>query len=169
MVTESGSGIGLADITVNLYQDFDGWSIIYAQLTAGGGTYEFSGLPAGTYRIEFVDESGNHLSEFYNNVSNLDLASDIYVTDGNMETGKDAVLTKVPVPPEIQGFRRKTGNTWEIIFTCAEESSYILQNKYAITNKWNDLGAPTNCVMGTNRLGITESALKCYWRLQWVP
>jgi len=169
LVTESGSDTALGGITVNLYQDSGGWGIVYAQATAGDGTYEFSSLPAGTYRIEFLDESGNHVSEYYDNFTNFDSATEVTVTDGKMETDKNAVLAKTPISPVIRGLRLKAGNSWEILFTGDEGSSYILQNKYSMTNGWDNLGTPTNCVSGTNTLGCTEPATRCFWRLQLVP
>jgi 5-hydroxyisourate hydrolase-like protein (transthyretin family) len=60
--------------------------------TDANGNYSINGLTAGTYRIGFRSGSGNFASEYYNNTTTLDSATDIIVSAETTITGIDASL-----------------------------------------------------------------------------
>jgi hypothetical protein len=175
-VTEDGSGAALSNITVRLYIEvgFVGnWQWRSTTLTAADGTYKFIELTDvwSPYRIGFEDGSGTHIDEFYDNAPSVAAATDIPVVTDQMTTGCNAALTPIaePVPPKIVGLRRKSTNQWEVLFTAGAGSSCMLQCSSNITSRWDDVGSPTNCVAGTNVLGVTETAAKCFFKVRTGP
>ena len=65
-----------------------GWG--WAQ-TDASGTYTVTGLPAGTYKVQFSDASG-YLEQWYNNKPDYESATEVQVSAGNTTTGIDARL-----------------------------------------------------------------------------
>jgi 5-hydroxyisourate hydrolase-like protein (transthyretin family) len=65
-----------AEVELELWTGND-WSWQDQTSTDGNGSYQFDGLPAGTYRIKFEDESGEYALEYYNNEVEFDLAENI--------------------------------------------------------------------------------------------
>lgn len=69
--------------------------------TDANGAYDVSLLPPGTYRLQFIDYSGDdHLQEFWNDARTVEAATDITVTAGATVVGKDAQLAE---PAHIRG------------------------------------------------------------------
>jgi len=60
--------------------------------TDANGEYTIGGLPAGTYRVEFRDWTGNYAPEVYDNAPDLDSGTDIVVPAETTVTGIDASL-----------------------------------------------------------------------------
>ena len=50
------------------------------------------GLPTGTYRVGFRDESGQYLGEYYDNATSVETATDVPVTAGATTDNIDAEL-----------------------------------------------------------------------------
>lgn len=91
-VTNSGGG-GLEDVTVTAYVLEDGdWIDVSDAMTDSSGNYRVGGLPTGTYRLGFYDESGSYASEYYNNVATVEAAQGVSVTAGATTPGKNASL-----------------------------------------------------------------------------
>jgi 5-hydroxyisourate hydrolase-like protein (transthyretin family) len=92
------NGDGLGDIGIDLGHLVDGewWSYgeEYGFHTAPDGTYDLGGLPPGTWRVGFVDQSRDHLSEWYDDVTDFEDATELTVTAGQETTGIDAELAK---------------------------------------------------------------------------
>ncbi len=93
--TVTAGGAPAAGVSV----DLDGYGGSYLQFvytvqttTAADGTYSFSGLPSGTYEVEF-SPSGNLAPQFYNGVSTDGLPTPVAVTAPNPTTGIDATLS----------------------------------------------------------------------------
>ena len=58
------------------------------------GTYDVGGLTTGTYRLRFRDDSGlGYLTEYFDNATSVDAATDIAVTVGATTSGKNAQLS----------------------------------------------------------------------------
>lgn len=90
-----GVGTGLADIAVLTYAKLgDGsWEEIGGSYTEPDGTYDIGGLPAGTYRLGFIDyDSENFATEYFDNKSRVDEATDIVVGAGTTVADKNAEL-----------------------------------------------------------------------------
>jgi hypothetical protein len=107
--TISGSVTGpdgttpLEYIDVGAYQwnsDWQWWEPVAFGMTDAGGVYSITGLPAGTYRVEFMDYTMVYLSEAYDNVADLDAAQDLVVATGITLSGIDASLSP---PSSISG------------------------------------------------------------------
>lgn len=58
------------------------------------GSYTFTSLPVGTYRVKF-DGGAIYVTEFYDNVTDFAAAQDILVTASNTVTGIDALLEEL--------------------------------------------------------------------------
>src|SRR5664280_2601 len=70
-VTAQVGGAHLANISVNAYASLDDYysgNQAASTQTVSNGTYDFGGsLPAGSYLVEFRDDSnGNYLTQYYN-------------------------------------------------------------------------------------------------------
>ena len=93
-VTNAG-GAGLAGIRVYFYRanGSGGWDYVDVGYTVAAGALELGGLPAGTYRIWFRDDSGTYAGQYYNNKPTIASADDVAVTAGATTPGINAVLT----------------------------------------------------------------------------
>ena len=89
-------GTGLSNVSVSAYQKAAGstfWNqTVMSASTNSDGDYDLGGLKAGTYRIGFSTWSGGHLSEFWDNATTVDAASDIVVGESATVAGKNAQL-----------------------------------------------------------------------------
>ncbi len=65
-----------------------------ATTTTPNGTYTITGLPPGTYRTAFVDPTGNHTIEYFDNQPDFGTANTLNITPGTTLTGVDATLTR---------------------------------------------------------------------------
>lgn len=70
------------------------WEISSIVFTGSDGTYLASGLQTGIYRVHFQDQTGNYVSEFYNNQSDFIFATNFSVTDGQTTSGINASLAQ---------------------------------------------------------------------------
>lgn len=97
-VTESGSGLPLEGITVDLYVYFGSfWGSVDSVFTGPDGTYKFADLTPGIYRLGFFDWNANaYFFEYYDNTNDLDSATDVEVFADQMASGIDAALDPVP-------------------------------------------------------------------------
>ncbi len=74
---------------------YDGanWQWVGCGYSEADGGYTISGLPDGTYRVEFYDwYAGIYHGEFYDDAPDLDSAADVAVTAGSTTTGIHAAL-----------------------------------------------------------------------------
>jgi len=93
MVTNA-RGAGLGGIWVGAYRagGSGGWEWVDSTYTAAAGAYDLGGLPTGSYRIEFWDDSGDYVQQYYDNQPTIDLADDVAVIAGATTFGIDATL-----------------------------------------------------------------------------
>jgi|GEM_PF-1682413 len=102
----SASGEPLEAVSIELYQyRGDKWKQLNPSFTDSKGNYELNGLANGKYRLHFVDwnnakpmdEKLPHLtryaSEFYNDVANLESATDIVIANGQTVADINASLS----------------------------------------------------------------------------
>ncbi len=94
-VTEEGSGTPLPNVLVYAYQEISPNSFQYVSsaITDQNGNYSVGGLTAGTYRVSFDGNGGFHLSEVYDNVTDLSAGADIPVAAASTTSGKNGALT----------------------------------------------------------------------------
>ena len=95
-VTNAGD-VGLGGINVSAYRDNGSdpdwpWEWVSNTQTNLYGTYDLGGLPTGDYRIEFYDNSGNYVREYYDNQATIDAGADVHVNAPDATPGIDAVL-----------------------------------------------------------------------------
>jgi len=92
---KDAGGAGLAGISVTAYWDFfgdDWWVSATSTSTAADGSYQLTGLDAGTYRVGFSDSSATYLSEYFNDKPTVDSADDVVVIGGATTANIDATL-----------------------------------------------------------------------------
>lgn len=88
-------GAGVEYVAVVAYQwdpDQGSWDWADYTTTWTDGSYDLSGLPSGTYRLGFFDDHDRYLSEFWDDATWIEDATDIPVTAGGTVSGKDAEL-----------------------------------------------------------------------------
>jgi hypothetical protein len=82
------SGVAVSAYAWNSSSNY--WQWVRGSSTNPSGQYDLGGLAADTYRVCF--SSVNSINECYNNVANVDSATDIVVTAGATTAGIDAQL-----------------------------------------------------------------------------
>ena len=93
-VTELDGVTGIEYVFVLAYQ-WTGLDWVYrgnGGFTDANGDYLISGLPAGTYRVEFSSSDGLHSPEYYDDAPELTNATDIIVAAESSVSGIDASL-----------------------------------------------------------------------------
>ncbi len=83
-------------VTVNRLVDADGdeyWTEDGVTNTVVGGYFDATGFGSGTYRLGFAEGDGSFVTEYWDNVADLDSAHDIAVAPESTVAGKDAELT----------------------------------------------------------------------------
>jgi 5-hydroxyisourate hydrolase-like protein (transthyretin family) len=96
-VTDYDGTTPLEDIEVRAYywnEEDEYWDYDETAFSNSNGAYTIDGLEAGTYRIRFYDYGGEYISEYYNNVTEVDSASDIAVGTSVTISGIDASLAR---------------------------------------------------------------------------
>ena len=91
----TGGGLPLRFVGVNVYADADGdgtWEWTGWDETDVAGAYDVGGLSAGTYRVSFVSNDDDWVSEWYDDASNVDTADSVPVLAGQTVGGIDAAL-----------------------------------------------------------------------------
>ena len=58
------------------------------------GSYKITGLPAGSYKLQFTGRDAGALDQWYNNAASFDTATAVTVTTGQAITGINATLVK---------------------------------------------------------------------------
>ena len=71
---------------------WQGWETVNQVQTDGDGHYTIGGLPAGTYRVQFTDATGDHLDEVFNDAMDLESGADIIVNEEDTVWGINAAL-----------------------------------------------------------------------------
>ncbi len=104
-VTSAATHDGIPGVEVDVYDE--GEPIAAAQ-TGSNGTYTVSGLPAGSYEVEFLPSAGNYLPLFYKAKHSLAEASEVSVTPDATSGGIDGELA---AGGEISGTVYKPGGT----------------------------------------------------------
>jgi hypothetical protein len=95
MVTAAATGKPLSRICVQAYASTgpgDGYV-----MTKANGTYGMSGLPSGSYTVEFssgptCDNTGNYITQYYDNQTTYEAANPVSVTAGHTTAGIDDAL-----------------------------------------------------------------------------
>jgi hypothetical protein len=99
------SGTGIQDIQVTVYDSSgDGTMDTWVNISTDElGNYDASGLPTGTYRVQFDDpDNGTYLGEFYNNATTFALAANVPVTAGTTIPNINATLAYIVAPSTPQ-------------------------------------------------------------------
>lgn len=96
-VTGADGTTPLREVTVSCFRwnsDRARWDLAGAAFPEEDGSYSTGGLLAGVYRLGFSNWSGDYVDEYYQNVPDLDSASDLTVQVGTVLSGIDASLAE---------------------------------------------------------------------------
>lgn len=86
-------GEPLAGIEVEVYRNDGGnWALVRRDYSNSLGFYTIAGLSAGVYRVRFLDPVGIFGTEYYDNVADIDNATDVVIAPPETSSGIDAVL-----------------------------------------------------------------------------
>lgn len=113
----NSAGEGIAGIDVTLYQPYYGysWNPIRRVTTDAAGSYRFSILGIGVYRIGIYDTAGRYGRAFYPNAKRIETATDLVIS-GNQRTAID--LTLAPAAQITGSVRSTDGAT--VLYTTVE-------------------------------------------------
>lgn len=90
---EGGAPLGSIYVIAHRWSPALGyWESVGGNLTQSDGTYVVPGLPADSYKLEFVDFDGSHLGEYWDDQASLLDAAVVEVAAGATTSGRDAVL-----------------------------------------------------------------------------
>ncbi|MFP4440027.1 MAG: carboxypeptidase regulatory-like domain-containing protein [Chloroflexaceae bacterium] len=91
IVTDPDGNV-LSNVEVTVYRpETYGWAAM-SHTTSISGTYTVGGLNTGTYRVGFYDGSNTYATEFYNDATDVDSATDVSVTAGQNTPNIDVQL-----------------------------------------------------------------------------
>ena len=100
-VTDAGSHSAIEGVTAQVFTFEDGdWNTIDSVQTGSDGTYEFGGLPTGSYRVKFSIENRSYAYGYYGGAGTVASATPVPVTKGVKTSGIDAALGQ---PSAIEG------------------------------------------------------------------
>jgi hypothetical protein len=102
VTTEDGEGLAGIVVCASLVTDNGGGLASNNVPTASDGTYDISGLPPGTYRVQFTDYPSNTW-QYYDDAPDIGSGTDITVTAGATTSGIDAVMSPAPKGGNIAG------------------------------------------------------------------
>ncbi|WP_205474310.1 carboxypeptidase regulatory-like domain-containing protein [Nocardioides sp. SYSU D00038] len=90
------TGAPLAGIRVWGHQrNEDGaWTRLTSTLTGATGAYDLAGLPPGTWRLGFADDTGAHAAEWWNDATSVEAATDVVVPADGTVAGRNASLAR---------------------------------------------------------------------------
>lgn len=91
-IVSNSAGGGIPGIAVFAFDAATNNQIPFVS-TGPDGSYTISGLPAGSYKLQFYTSGTGYTMQFYNNKSSLALADAVSVTAGNSTTGINATLS----------------------------------------------------------------------------
>jgi len=108
-VTDAGTGLPVAGITVTLLQPNPSWVIVGSTTTDADGDYHFGSLPNGQYAARFWDGTGVHQMVWYNSKQTYKTADLITITSPT-----DAVQADQGLPSAATGIiaGRTQTSTW---------------------------------------------------------
>jgi len=91
----SHAPVGEDVIDVAAYQSdgVGGWNYVNDAGTNSDGTYDVL-VAAGTYRVEFDDESGTYVTQYYDDKPTIDDANDVVVGSEDTTSGIDAAMAR---------------------------------------------------------------------------
>ncbi len=97
-VTNAATSAPIEHVTVNVYRP--GVGQVSAAESAANGTYTVTGLPAGSYQVEFSPPSGEYLTAYFGGGSTLAASTPVTVSAGATNSAINAALK---TPGQISG------------------------------------------------------------------
>lgn len=113
------------------------WEWVNSSSADANGHYEIGGLHAGTYRVQFVDNSGTFAGECYSNAVFVDTGTDIVVPESTTVSNINASLALAshitgtitagdgftPLPNIGAEAYRWNGSYWSSVFYCYSDTN----------------------------------------------
>ncbi|BCW49595.1 hypothetical protein StoSoilB13_19370 [Arthrobacter sp. StoSoilB13] len=88
------AGVSLGNTRVFIYSPDNKYSYMESTYLASDGSYKFTGLPAGSYKVNFGGNDARTLSQWYSNTASFETANLVTVTTGQDLVGINATLVK---------------------------------------------------------------------------
>jgi 5-hydroxyisourate hydrolase-like protein (transthyretin family) len=92
-VTDAATGDPITGGTIRVY-DASGNVVMFGRTSFLGGYHTQTGLPSGTYRVQFSDYDGGYIDEFYNDKLTLATATPLTLTAPTDRLGINFTLAK---------------------------------------------------------------------------
>jgi hypothetical protein len=139
-VTASNGGAPLEGIRVTAYRLTGGvsWEVAGTAFTNASGDYAVSGLVTGIYRARFDDPAGNYATQFFDNKTTFQMATNFNVTDGQVTpniNGSLALAGKISgTVTKVGGGNLKdiavsahtdVGGTWQFVANAISASNGV--------------------------------------------
>jgi 5-hydroxyisourate hydrolase-like protein (transthyretin family) len=93
-ITEQDGSTPISGVLAWVYTSWDefGWYGTGSDYTDSNGYYEISSLPAGTHRLQFIDQTGNFIGEHYDDTDEFDLATSLVLSSEEVRSNLNASL-----------------------------------------------------------------------------
>ncbi|XAS71270.1 carboxypeptidase regulatory-like domain-containing protein [Micrococcaceae bacterium Sec5.1] len=88
------AGLSLGYLQVSIYSSDDKYSYVDSTYVGSDGSYKFTGLPAGSYKVNFGGNDARTLGQWYSNAASFETATVLSVTTGQDLAGINATLVK---------------------------------------------------------------------------
>jgi hypothetical protein len=150
LVTDASSGNPLPNICVYLYA-VGGSSASAATCSLTGGSWEFSGLPAGSYDVAFTDPSGMHATQWYTGTSGGSAtqagATAVTLVGGQAIGGVNAAMSLVGWGDVTGTVTNSTStdlaNICVYLVASGLTGNQLTPSYLSATGGWNDITAAT--------------------------
>ncbi|WP_263422334.1 carboxypeptidase regulatory-like domain-containing protein [Arthrobacter sp. StoSoilB5] len=88
------AGVSLGYLQVSIYSSDNEYTYVDSTYIGSDGSYKFTGLPAGSYKVRFGGNDSRTLAQWYSNAASFETATVVSVTTGQDLTGINATLVK---------------------------------------------------------------------------
>lgn len=138
------AGVTLTNVFVTAYTGDNVANYVGNSQVGADGKYQLTGLPAGSYKLQFSGGSSGALSQWYNNAATMETASAVTVSTGQDVGNINATLVKgasirgkITLPAGIDAAQLSVSAN-----NAASETEYVASSPVATDGTYRLLGLP---------------------------